>query len=271
MCSLTAVLLLAVLAGAPTAAAATPDVDALTRRFQSQQRAALQYQLRVLDAAEVNEPSRLDDAQAAQLLGVITDQRGLLDEPEYDSGHLQALMTVCGAAQQSMEQLLLFGMPQMRSIRQLQPAQFEQVQHNGERFQPQIMLLLPFLMRCTARIHPLLEQNLATVPADALPARAREGLATMRRGLQTLVSGALSSIEPSSADADATAALRRALIQAMADTAPSYARILPLPQRERIAGQLSKSLARASGPEKTLLQQALTAFSSTECVALCML
>ena len=263
------VLLLAMVAGAPTATAATPDADALAKRFQSQQRAATQYQLRILDAAEANDPAQLDDAQAVQLLGAITDQRGLLDEPQYHAGDLQTLMTVCGTAQQSLEQLLLFGIPQTRSIRQLQSAQLEQVKRNAERFQAQQALLLPFGMRCMAHTHPLLEQTLASQPADSLPIQAREGLATMRAGVQRLFAGALTTIEPHDGVPAANPALRQALVQAIADTAPAYARALPLPQRAKIAAQLSMALGRASTEEKALLQPALAAFGSAECVALC--
>lgn len=180
-------------------------------------------------------------------------------------------MTVCGIAQQSMDQLLLFGIPQVRSTSQLFSEQLTQARRNAVRFQVQNSRVLPFAIHCMARTHSLLETALAAQQTEGQFPRTPDGAASMRDGVLGMFARVLSAIEPSDEIPAPSPALRKAVIQAIADTAPAYARVLPLAQRALIAGQLNAVLARASTEEKALLLPAVAAFDSTDCAGFCRL
>lgn len=240
-----------------TASASTAEV---ARRFQAQQQAVQQYDLLTRAAATANAPERMQSPATNALLAVIADQRRLLDDIQYTAQDLPELLVICDSAKRTQQALGALGM------RTAQPAG---PSAGPEQFLPQYTVVLPFVIRCAARLPPVLAAQLDALPGEQLPAQGRQGLATLREGMNNVYLSALIDLHKAAEDAPASAALRRALVEAMDETAPVYAGMLPLARREQIARQLDTSLQVAPAHLQEPLRRVLQAYRGTGCEGLC--
>lgn len=258
-----------VVSGALALLAGPAAADALDDAGVTQERALLQFRLLVLEAGDAGAVARLARQDAMDLLARIADQRGLLEQVTYRPEDLDRLMGICRRAQDANNQLFQLGVPTAPAPGQLHEAFAvrveEQMERNRLRFQPQLTVTLPFVMRCSAIMPRLLEQVLDTRAKQDIAESERIDPTPMRAGVQRGYLGVLRMVDVPGYGPD----LKQALATALADTADATARMLSVPQRRAIAERLDASAAAAEVAQQAHLRKAAAIFHAAPCNALC--
>jgi hypothetical protein len=254
-----ATFLAALLAVAPAKANDIPP------QFMTQYEAARDYLHLVQTAEAANAPTQLDSADAMQLLAAITHRDAIL-APDYVPADLGLLVNACEYGKTVSTQLMQFGLAAMPAAVLIHPGEQASLgRRNAERFQPQLALLLPYLLRCGARIQPLLDQWLTVATPDERAALGPDGTDTLRRNAQRQYLDMLETMRTQPADS----ALRHSLVRALAETAAPYARMLQPAQRLPVRDALKDARKQMDANDAALLQQAVVAFSADGCGTLC--
>ncbi|MGE8208784.1 MAG: hypothetical protein ACN6RH_04635 [Stenotrophomonas rhizophila] len=251
--------LLALLAAAPARAEDIPP------QFMTQYEAVRDY-LDLVQAAEAaNAPTQMDSARAMQLLAAITNAHEIL-APDYAPADLGLLVNACQYGKTVSTQLMQFGMAAMPAAVLIHPGGKASLdRRNADRFQPQLGLLLPYLLRCGARIQPLLDHWLSVATPEQRAELGPGGTDTLRRNAQRQYLEILEAMRAQPAGS----ALKRSLVRALAETAAPYARMLQPAQRPAVSDALSDAREQMDAADAALLQQAIVAFSDDGCGTLC--
>jgi hypothetical protein len=139
------------------------------------------------------------------------------------------------------------------------------VTNNTLAFQEELTKLQPFLFRCLARqVPPITEFILALKPVE-LTAVRRQGLSQMRSGIVQTYAVALGV----ATEARCNKEYRLALLLSLAETAGSFATIMQVSDRKRIADSLSAASLTAQEPCKVWLDKIASKFYSRRCEGLC--
>jgi hypothetical protein len=206
-------------------------------------------------------PNRDDPAVAGQL-NAIRDAMHAFGTSAFPADNIELFDAVCGRLNKVMQSYMLFDLTAILARKEKTVA--EVVTNNSIRFQPEVFVFMPATVKCNAQMVPLLESFWDTLPAEDRTSIRIEGIQRARVGMeQSLLGLALMSGEP-----QYTAANQTLAIQMVATAAPTYARILPLGNRQNLLATIKTiaGIAQHFPAEIVTIEKAL---SNRECVSLC--
>lgn len=258
--------LLLIAAGSALHASAADDN--LTR-MQTQEKAASEFRLLIMEANRSQDRSKLDSEQAMALVRTISDQKYLLDEPTYTVADMEHMPGLCLHVTSTSMSIMTFGIDPADLPSQKDAAYWkkvnQQVTANLKHHELQMLQLMPFMLRCMQPMVVVADQYLSSVEAAGLSTQQRKSLTAMRTGISGGIMASVDSIE----DAGDLPALRSVLVESLADVAPTYAGMLPVKDRPMIAERIRAARQKVEAKHLPLLEKAAEAFSDERCDALC--
>lgn len=205
---------------------------------------------------------RYRDHAAAVLLDTLTDTRRFLDTAAFGQADLATVMAVCGEANSIMATYLMSGVKEQGASATIQ------VGANVMIFSEELTRLVPFNLRCLGKLLPRMAGFVRSLaPAEFDDAR-RSGLQQARDGSFETFSGALEMVADNSSpplDRD----LRRAILAALAETAPAFASAMDPANHEAAAAQAIAALASVPADLRPEVVRILAAVAETKCDDLC--
>jgi hypothetical protein len=214
---------------------------------------------------------QLQTKEVSLLISLLSDEKRFLRSQPYAVKDLGNLLELCGMANKAVMSLALFDLKAHVDPKGDPKTVAGQVvvlmQKNSETFWPQLRHLHPFLIKCMAKeVPPMTEFTVSLTPEQFTEVR-RKGLEQARTGLVELFVGVLQSVGNPNYDER----YRAALVQALAESAPSLASALPISARRQI-----RSIADAAGKSSppifgTYLETIRRTLDDTTCKGLCAL
>ncbi|WP_028103120.1 hypothetical protein [Pseudoduganella violaceinigra] len=214
---------------------------------------------------------RLKDPEGAALLTVLGDNGRFLDREPFGQDDMNTLMDVCGVANRINVAYLLHDLQKSvagvdkNDAQAVARAMQSAAMNNVLEYQDEIALVMPFSLRCQARIAPLMVTFLRDLPPEQLTDIRKGGVRQAQNGSYSSYVGYLSTI---TGDGIKEANLRR-FSAAMADSAPAFASILPLPMRRQLRDLATATKARAPAALADDLSKVIEAMDSESCSAMC--
>lgn len=231
--------------------------------------AGLKFALLVAEAERGTGPKGLQTAEVDLIVAVLSDEKRFLKIEQYTGKELESVLDLCGMSNRAIMSLALFSLKEHVDPKASPETITVQVaalmQKNLESFSRHLRYLQPFLIRCLAKQVPPMTEFVRSLPAAQFTDVRREGLQQFRNGLaQAFVSVAQSLGNPGSDEA-----YRLALVQALAESAPSLVSALPVALRLQIRSIINPS-AESSPPRfAAYLQKIYEALNDNSCDGLC--
>lgn len=215
---------------------------------------------------------RLGEPEVAELLNKMSDVHAVFGDGDFGQQDMASLMPVCDKANEAVMRYTFSGSIKLKSqIRNgeplpgLVPQLAALMTANTLKYQDEIMPLMAFSMHCMGYSLPPLEAFIAGLKPEDVTDVRRSGLQQMRTGVSNMLLGAMrSAIEPAIHSAN-----QRLLMDASADVAQAYAKVLPVAQRATVLEAVKE--ARGAMPEtlRPQLDRVAKAMQSTDCTGLC--
>jgi hypothetical protein len=223
----------------------------------------------IASAQDAKERQQLKTPEVMSLVATISDEARMLGTGAHSMAELGTLMEICDVANKASMSLTLFDLKShldpKGTAQQQQAAVIPLMNSNTLAFQDELKELQPFLFRCLAsQVPPLTEFILSLKPADFTAVR-REGLLGARSGLMQIYVGALRVGSEGQVRDD----YRHAVLEALAETAATFASIVELPTRRKVHEAMLVAASKATGPDKLHLTRIATAFGDVRCDSLC--
>jgi hypothetical protein len=223
-------------------------------------------------AAELRKtPQQLQSKEVTLLVAGLSDEKRFLKSDPYAVSELGYLVEVCGMANKAVMSLALFdlkthldpkGSPQAIARQTI-----DLMQKNAAAFGSQLGHLQPFLIRCTAKeVRPLTEFTLSLQPEQFTDVR-RKGLDQVRAGMVELFLGVLQSVS----NPDYDEKYRTALVQSLAESAPSLVPALPISTRHQMQSTADAVMKDSPSRFGVYLEAIRVALRDTTCKGLCAL
>lgn len=254
--------LLSFVAFSPAWANAFADYSASVQRFS---------QLQAQAAASHAVPT-LSDPEAAKVLATLSNHRRFLDAQSFTDRDIQNLMGTCESANQVVQSYTLFDLGSSLNKTIKDPAEAARITaavalRNIIKYQDEATPLFAFEMICLAKEIPLLERFAAKLAPTEFTAERRAGLTQARNGMFSV----FFSMAQIPIDAAISLSNRRELITAMAEVAPSFARILDPATRRQAHDHLAAQVARVPMQFAEQYRQLIDALNVKDCEGLCRL
>jgi hypothetical protein len=247
---------------------ATASAAPTNTKFSAYKEAGKSFSALVASAESGAKLRQLKNPAFMQLVDAISDDR-ILGSTPYTASDLQTIMEICGVANKATTSLMLFDLKAHidpnRAPQETNEKILLLVMNNTLAFQEELTKLQPFLFRCLARqIPPVTELIFSLKPVELTTVR-RQGLAQMRSGIVQAYTIALGvATEPR-----CNKEYREALLTTFAATAGSFASIMQVSDRKRIADSLKGASLAAQEPYKVLLLKISADFNQRGCEGLC--
>jgi hypothetical protein len=139
------------------------------------------------------------------------------------------------------------------------------MQRNTEIFQDEIAISLPFTVRCFATQMPLLTEFAESLHPEDLTEIRKSGIRKVRDGTMTIYQGALTI----AGQGGITQANKLILLDALAETASTFAKPLAANQRQLIAKAVDSVLPSTMDAFRDHLLKIQKAMSNADCTGLC--
>lgn len=224
---------------------------------------------RIAHSSAKGEMPRATEPETRALLDVLSDRQRFLDSPTYDVGNIGELMDICGQANRISMAYALFGMKERIAANgapdDIARQMVTLMEENVLSFQQELEQLHPFVLRCLAKEIRPLTAFATTLPPEELTPTRLAGLKQMRGGLVNSYSGHLHSI----GNEALRPSYRRQVLQALAESSPSFASALQLPTRQQIAESATIMLANAPADSRADIEAIIKAMSDPDCTGLC--
>lgn len=214
---------------------------------------------------------RLAQPQGAAVLTVLGDSARFLNGAPFTLADMEPLMEVCSSSNKIGMSYMLHGLKQaMAGINPQDIAAITQaVQATANRniltFQDEVALIMPFTFRCLARQLPLMEEFITSLPPEQMTDVRRGGLRQVQNGVLTSYTGFFQAL----GEQGASEPNLRRLSGAMAETAPTFARALQLPQRRQLHDLAIASKARVPAALSDDLDAIAKAMADQRCGKMC--
>lgn len=214
---------------------------------------------------------RLKDPVGPALLDVLGDNRTFLDKRPFTADDMSPLMEVCGIANKISVSYMLHGLDKglagvdKNDLQAAARAMQAVAMRNVFEYQDELAILMPFTLRCQARMAPLMEDFLRKLPPEELTDVRKGGVRQIQNGAFGSYSGYLTMITGSGIK---DANLRR-MSGTMAEVAPSYASIMQLAQRRQLRELATATKAKVPAALASDLEKVIEAMASDSCNALC--
>lgn len=223
----------------------------------------------VAEAERGAKAKQLQTEEVDQLVVVLSDEKRFLKAERYTAKELESLLELCGVSNKAVMSLALFTLKEHidpKADPQIIAVQVATLmQKNSESFGRQLRHLQPFSIRCAAKqVSPMAEFVGSLTPAQFTDVR-RKGLQQARTGLAQLFVGVIQSL----ANPNNDEAYRLALVQALAESAPSLVSALPVAVRLQIRSIVSP-VGESSPPRfRPYVQKIYKALDDRTCDGLC--
>lgn len=233
--------------------------------------AASRFSSLVAEAEAGEKVAQLRSPEFKKLVEILSDEQTMLAasaEPEND---VEADLELCGITNNAIVSLAIFdirGNIPKTDDQQESMSNFKvMMSRNLLVFQDELKELQPFLIRCLAKAVSKVDRFLGSLDPDQLTDVRRRGVVKMRTGiLMTYSSGlAIANDTGTAFRVD----YRKVFLSVLAETAETYASMMPLPERKKIAE--AAGLAVLSGDEQyqAYLISIARAFRSEGCSTIC--
>ncbi|TXH70925.1 MAG: hypothetical protein E6Q88_08130 [Lysobacteraceae bacterium] len=244
---------------------AAPDLEASDAYRDNAQRLSML----VADAEAANDPQRLRTPEAKTLIAALSDhERILAGEPDPDSA-LETALGICDLSNWAVMSLVLFDLKEGVEPSGDQRRMIEDVARVMSRnllfFQDELKQLQPFLFRCQARMIPSMQRFIAALPREELTEVRRGGIVKMRRGIAMAYQSATVGVFDGGIRED----YRLAILSTLAETAETFATVMPPGERKAIARSARATAARVDKRYEKDLQKIASAFDREVCETLC--
>ena len=231
--------------------------------------ASAKFEMLVSQKAREHKMPRITEAQAAEVIAILSDTQGFLKSTTYRLKDLNSLMDMCGKANAAVMSYALFDLKanvDPNSDLKLIAAQTQQlIGRNIRTFQDELSKLQPFLIRCMAMQIPLFNEFMSSLKPEERTDVSRAGLQRARLGMLGVYIGGLQSI----ISADLSDSYRLNLLESLAETAPAFVTFLPLDARKQILELAKAALPTAPSNFQLYLTKITEAMSDLRCEGLC--
>lgn len=223
----------------------------------------------VAEAERGAKEKQLQTEEVDRLVAVLSDEKRFLKSEQYKVQELEGLLDLCDISNKAVMSLALFNLKEHidpKADPQIIAAKVTALaQKNSESFSHQLRYLQPFSIRCAAKeVPPLAEFVGSLTPAQFTDVR-RKGLQQARTGLAQLFVGVIHSLGNTNNDE----AYRLAIVQALAESAPSLVSALPVAVRLQIRSIVSP-VGESSPPRfRQYVQKIYKALDDRTCDGLC--
>lgn len=219
----------------------------------------------------MRELPRMKDPLGPALLDILGDSQTFLDKRPFTQDDMGPLMEVCGIANKLSVSYMLHGLDKglagvdKNDMQAAARAMQSVAMRNVFEYQDEMAILMPFTLRCQARMAPLLEDFLRKLPPAEFTDIRKGGVRQVQNGAFGSYSGYLTMITGSGIK---DANLRR-MSGTMAEVAPAYASLMQLAQRRQLHELAAASKAKAPAALAGDLEKVIQAMASNDCNALC--
>jgi len=219
----------------------------------------------------MRELPRMKDPIGPGLLDILGDSQTFLDKRPFTADDMPTLMEVCGVANKISVSYMLHGLDKglagvdKNDVQAAARAMQAVAMRNVFEYQDELAILMPFTLRCQARMAPLMEDFLRQLPPEELTDIRKGGVHQIQNGAFGSYSGYLTMITGSGIK---DANLRR-MSGTMAEVAPAYASIMQLAQRRQLHELATATKAKTPAALAGDLEKVIQAMASDSCNALC--
>jgi len=219
----------------------------------------------------MRELPRMKDPIGPGLLDILGDSQTFLDKRPFTPDDFGPLMEVCGVANKISVSYMLYGLDKSLSsvdkndMQAASRAMQAVAMRNAFEYQDELAILMPFTLRCQARMAPLMEDFLRKLPPEEFTDIRKGGVRQIQNGAFGSYSGYLTMITGSGIK---DANLRR-MSSAMAEVAPAYASVMQLAQRRQLLDLATATKAKVPAALADDLKTVIEAMASDKCNALC--
>ncbi len=242
--------------GRPAAGSAPTDYLAAAQQFENLARQ---------DSTANGNLPRYSEPAAAGLIDTLSDSNRFLDSAVYSQPDIALLLRMCVKTQ---EFVTIYSSPGTsgKTGPELATAQAK----NFVTYSNELVRLLPFDLRCFAKMVPLLSNALATAPPEAVEKFKQNGLAKAQKGATQVFASSLVLMATMSKTVNGLdPLLAKAILTTVADTAPAFVQFTPLESRRQIlllAQAVQKTTPTEFQPD---LARIVKAMANTDCGILC--
>jgi len=223
----------------------------------------------VAKGAQLGKMPRVSDENVGSLVATMSDTRRFLLSKKFTQDDMEYLLDMCGRANNAVMAYVLFDGRRNVKPGSTREQTTEQVVKNMNEnvlaFQPEIELLMPYMLHCLATQVPILTNFVNKLKPEELTNIRRDGLNKMRKGVFRTYSGFIEMVS----NPQTRESLRKKVFTALADTSPEFSRVFSVVDRTQVL-RLLKTLD-ADQPEfvKINIDRITASMQSKECLALC--
>jgi hypothetical protein len=223
----------------------------------------------IASAQDAKDRHQLKTPEVMSLVSTLSDEERMLGTGAYPVAELDTLMEICNVANKTIVSLSFFDLNSQVDAKgtpeQTQAAIIPLMTRNVVEFQDELKEIQPFLFRCLAKQIPPLTEFIASLKPEEFTEVRRQGLLGARRGLMKVYVGAMQARVEAGLRED----YRQAILEALAETAATFASIVEVPTRGKMQEAILDAASRATGQQQLYLRRIATAFGDTKCDGLC--
>lgn len=219
----------------------------------------------------MRELPRMKDPIGPALLDILGDSQAFLDKRPFAAADMPPLMEVCGIANKISVTYMLHGLEKgmagvdRNDMQAAARAMQALAMRNVFEYQDELAILMPFTLRCQARMAPLMEDFIRNLPPEEFTDIRKGGVRQVQNGAFGSYSGYLTMITGTGIK---DANLRR-MSGTMAEVAPAYASIMQLAQRRQLRELATATKAKVPATLADDLEKVIQAMASSDCNVLC--
>lgn len=195
----------------------------------------------VAEAERAPEKKGLESEEIDQLVALLSNEMRFLGTKPHSAKDLENLLELCDTANRTVMSLAMFALKghvdPTASPQKIASQVAELMNKNVETFGRHLRYLQPFSIRCLARQVPAMTDFVTSLPPALFTDVRRKGLEKFRAGLAHVFVDVVASLGNPNCDE----AYRLALLESLADSAPSFISTLPVPVRFQIRSLISPS------------------------------
>jgi len=218
----------------------------------------------------ITPPPLAMDTRVQALLSRAANIDSIFGDVSLTAADILPVMNLCGKTDSVIVNYTMAGVgllnpPAGQEFEVIRPQREALQAQNYVTYQDIITPLLAFNMRCTARVLPVVTAVMVNLPAQERTSSRIGAVSRMRAGVTRTMTGAIIA----TGEADMSASNRHLLVSAAAETAGTFASLMPLAERKAIQQAAMHARAQATAADQTSLDAIAHAFADDRCEGLC--
>jgi hypothetical protein len=228
-----------------------------------------QFNQLIAKGAQSGNMPRVVDKTTASLIATLSDTNRFLLSKQFTQDDMEYLLDMCGRANNAVMAYILFdGRRNIKPGSTREQATEQVVKNMNENvlaFQPEIELLMPYMLHCLSTQVPILTNFVEGLKPEQLTNIRRAGLSKMRKGVFRTYSGFIEMVS----NPQTRESLRTKVFAALADTSPQFSSVFSVVDRTQILRLIETLDPKQPEFVKTAIDRIKVAMQNKDCQALC--